>query len=321
MHPPAPPPTPGGSRLSCDLWRCVVLACAGCPQVVEGLVHCQARGVWHLDIKPDNILVCEDGCVKVADFGCATLTRHNTQRCGTPEYACPEAVHAKVTAQSQSTTPSPTGETVPVVAVPVPLSTCVTPTPPLTPSASSASGVAAPESPRACSGAPGRDSDSASARSHGAVARACAPLMLDADKADVWALGVTMAACTFGNFPWSLAHPTDAAYNAWQSAWTYILGTAVARADDGVAVVDTGRAVSSREARVLGHLLLQCCGAMPEAAAPAGGSAPQAHRASPVSPCMLDLLVRMLDPRPEARLSMAQVAAHEWVVGVPSACC
>ena len=45
--------------------------------------------MWHLDVKPDNLLVVGD-CVKLSDFGCSALTRRTLQRCGTAEYGAPE---------------------------------------------------------------------------------------------------------------------------------------------------------------------------------------------------------------------------------------
>jgi serine/threonine protein kinase len=63
-----------------------------CPQVSAGLVHCHSLGVWHLDVKPDNVLVSPEGQVKLTDFGCAATTQTTTQRCGTLDYACPEAL-------------------------------------------------------------------------------------------------------------------------------------------------------------------------------------------------------------------------------------
>ncbi len=42
-------------------------------EIAEGLAHAHRKGVVHRDIKSDNILVAEDGSLKVADFGVAKL--------------------------------------------------------------------------------------------------------------------------------------------------------------------------------------------------------------------------------------------------------
>ena len=42
-------------------------------QIMRGLSHAHSRGIIHLDIKPQNIMVLRDGSVKVADFGIACL--------------------------------------------------------------------------------------------------------------------------------------------------------------------------------------------------------------------------------------------------------
>lgn len=45
-------------------------------QIVDALQHCHQRGVYHCDLKADNILVSEDGTdVYLADFGLAQATR------------------------------------------------------------------------------------------------------------------------------------------------------------------------------------------------------------------------------------------------------
>jgi ankyrin repeat protein len=70
-------------------------------QIADGLDYAHRAGVVHRDIKPDNILIREDGCAKVADFGIAKIiessTQHMTQvgaSVGSPSYMSPEQVKA-----------------------------------------------------------------------------------------------------------------------------------------------------------------------------------------------------------------------------------
>ncbi len=64
-------------------------------QVTGALDHAWQRGVIHRDVKPGNILITEDGRVKLTDMGLAkgatdlTLTRHGAT-VGTPQYISPE---------------------------------------------------------------------------------------------------------------------------------------------------------------------------------------------------------------------------------------
>ena len=64
-------------------------------QVLDGLWHAHSHGVVHRDIKPHNILISEDGRVKIADFGIARATSEAelTQTgmvVGTVNYTSPE---------------------------------------------------------------------------------------------------------------------------------------------------------------------------------------------------------------------------------------
>lgn len=41
-------------------------------QMAEALQHLHARGIVHMDVKPDNIYTTAEGGVKLGDFGLAT---------------------------------------------------------------------------------------------------------------------------------------------------------------------------------------------------------------------------------------------------------
>ena len=60
-------------------------------QMAEGLAHAHSRGVLHRDLKPANVFVCEDGRVKLLDFGLAHLLgTDGSSGAGTPAYMAPE---------------------------------------------------------------------------------------------------------------------------------------------------------------------------------------------------------------------------------------
>lgn len=70
-------------------------ACAWAAQVATALAVAHRKGVIHGDIKPANILIGEDGRVKLTDFGMARLaSRDSTDSplLGTPAYWCPEQI-------------------------------------------------------------------------------------------------------------------------------------------------------------------------------------------------------------------------------------
>ncbi|KAM7251508.1 hypothetical protein ACFE04_023391 [Oxalis oulophora] len=62
--------------------------------VLKALCFIHSKGFAHCDIKLDNILVCENGEAKVADFGLATKKgQFNGQSRGTPLYMSPESLN------------------------------------------------------------------------------------------------------------------------------------------------------------------------------------------------------------------------------------
>ena len=60
-------------------------------QVLTGCSKAHLAGVLHSDIKPENLLINQDGLVKISDFGLASLLGSNDgQLVGTPGYMAPE---------------------------------------------------------------------------------------------------------------------------------------------------------------------------------------------------------------------------------------
>lgn len=58
-----------------------------------GYLH--GRGIIHRDLKLENILVDQDGYLRLIDYGLAKMVKDNEQAhtfCGTPEYLAPEMV-------------------------------------------------------------------------------------------------------------------------------------------------------------------------------------------------------------------------------------
>jgi len=70
-------------------------------QVCRALEHAHSKGVLHRDIKPENIFVCDDGTVKLMDFGLARLVDGSTVNAsgmvtGTVAYMSPEQLKGDV---------------------------------------------------------------------------------------------------------------------------------------------------------------------------------------------------------------------------------
>ncbi len=59
-------------------------------EVVKGLAHAHGQGVVHRDLKPENVFLCEDGQVKVLDFGLAHAFGQRRAAGGTSGYMAPE---------------------------------------------------------------------------------------------------------------------------------------------------------------------------------------------------------------------------------------
>lgn len=66
-------------------------------KVASALVHMHRRGVFHADLKPNNIMLAPGGVLKVIDFGLAHIKGKNKGRIqGTPEFIAPETVKQKI---------------------------------------------------------------------------------------------------------------------------------------------------------------------------------------------------------------------------------
>ncbi len=73
-------------------------ACAWAAEVACALGVAHRKGVIHGDVKPANMLITDDGRLKLMDFGMARLASHDskaTPLVGTPAYWCPEQILGK----------------------------------------------------------------------------------------------------------------------------------------------------------------------------------------------------------------------------------
>jgi serine/threonine protein kinase len=63
-------------------------------QIIKAIAHCHAQGVIHRDIKAENIMINDQGQVKLLDFGLSKNSEVCKDReiCGTPYYMAPEMI-------------------------------------------------------------------------------------------------------------------------------------------------------------------------------------------------------------------------------------
>lgn len=67
-------------------------------QIISAIGHLHDQKIIYRDIKPENILMGEDGYLNLADFGLAKEMKNRdftTSFCGTPEYLAPEIIQSK----------------------------------------------------------------------------------------------------------------------------------------------------------------------------------------------------------------------------------
>ncbi|KAJ8329820.1 hypothetical protein BDV3_003998 [Batrachochytrium dendrobatidis] len=92
----------GGKGIqSVDIARTLIL------QLIDAVMTFHARGIYHRDLKPDNILLSQsEGMLKLCDFGLATFDLCSTEfGCGSKRYMSPECYEPVMISKSTSNAP------------------------------------------------------------------------------------------------------------------------------------------------------------------------------------------------------------------------
>ncbi|KAL8158796.1 hypothetical protein V2J09_000333 [Rumex salicifolius] len=67
-------------------------------QLIDAVEYCHCRGVYHRDLKPQNLLLDNQGNLKVSDFGLSAFWKPESllsTRCGSPSYVAPELIRSR----------------------------------------------------------------------------------------------------------------------------------------------------------------------------------------------------------------------------------